>query len=149
MTGTKPPTYTHFVTHLATHLAKIGVGQYRKDGIYKTYAPPAIYFGVIPDEAGFAIAVNVYNHITHSGRDTGTPAVYVQLRARGNKHPHSPAEILDRIYEHLHEQSNYQLDNATVVLLSARHLRGPEEQDKQGRWTRADSYTFTLNPQGE
>lgn len=149
MTDTKPPTYTRFVPDLAAHLATKRIGQYRPNGVYKTYSPPAIYFGALPDEAGYAIALNVYNFITRTGRDTATPAVYVQVRARGDKHPHSPAEILDKVYQELHEHTNYTLDNSTRVLLSTRHLRGPEEKDTQGRWTRADSYTFTLNPQGE
>lgn len=149
MTDPKPPVFPHFLTDLAKHLATAHIGQYNPKGVYKTYTPPAIYFGTIPDEAGYAITINQYNQITHTGRLTSTPAMYVQFRVRGDKHPHSPGRILDRIYQELHDRDSYQLDNGTTVLLSTRHLRGPEEQDTQGRWTRADSYTFTLNPQGE
>lgn len=143
-----PPVFPDFLPDLANELDVAGIGQFRIDGKYTTFTPPAVYFGVIPDEAGFAIAINQYDHITTLGRSTSTPALKVQFRARGGQHPHSPAQILDRIYQHLHERSHFDLDNATTVLHCTRHLRGPEEKDAQGRWTRADSYTFTLNPQG-
>ena len=145
----KPPVFPDLLPDLANHLAGQKIGQFNLRGIYKTFTPPAIYFGTIPDEAGYAIAINQYDTITNLGRDTSTPAIKVQFRARGDKHPHSPGKILDRIYQELHDRDHFDLDNATTVLRCIRHLRGPEEQDTQGRWTRADSYTFTLNPQGE
>lgn len=142
------PVFPDFLPDLAQHLAGLKIGQFRVGGKYTTFTPPAIYFGAIPDEAGFSIAINQYDHITNLGRSTSTPALKVQFRARGNQHPHSPGQILDRIYQALHELSHFELDNSTTVLHCTRHLRGPEEKDTQGRWTRADSYTFTLNPQG-
>lgn len=143
------PIFPDFLPDLARHLASVGIGQFEESGVYKRFIPPAIYFGVIPDEAGYALAINQYAQSTQGGRITSTPALFVQIRARGDRHPHSPGKILDRIYQELHDQQRFTLDNSTRVLLCIRHLRGTEEQDTQGRWTRADSYTFTLNPQGE
>lgn len=144
-----PPVFPDLLPDLANHLAEVGIGQFNLRGIYKTFAPPAIYFGTIPDESGYAIAINHYDTITNLGRSTSTPALKVQFRARGDKHPHSPGQILDRIYQELHDRDRFELDNSTTVLRCIRHLRGTEESDAQGRWTRADSYTLTLNPQGE
>jgi len=144
-----PPIFPDFLPDLANELANLGIGQFNLRGVYKTFTPPAVYFGIIPDEAGYAIAVNQYGQRDTIDRTTETPALLVQFRARGDKHPHSPGRILDRIYKDFHGQSHITLDNSTTVLACTRHLRGPEEQDAQGRWTRADSYTFTLNPQGD
>lgn len=140
------PTYSDVLVDLAAHLAAHGVGQWNDNGIYQTYSPPAIYLGRIPDEAGYAIALNQYNHLTDGGRDNATPDVLIQIRVRGDRHPLTAGKILDRIYTLLHDQTNYQLNNGTRVLLSRRHLRAPEEPDSNLRWGRADSYTLTLNP---
>lgn len=140
------PAYTDLLVDLAAHLAHLGLGQWREDGIYTTYSPPAIYLGRIPDEAGYAIALNQYNHITDGGRDTGTPDALVQIRVRGNRNPRTCTHIADKIYTALHQQTDYHLNNGTHVLLSRRHLRSPEEPDANLRWYRTDSYTLTLNP---
>lgn len=144
-----PPIFPDFLPDLANELDVSGIGQFNIKGTYTKFTPPAVYFGTIPDEAGYSIAVNQYGQRTVLDRTTSTPALLVQFRARGDKHPLSPAKILDRIYQHFHDNTHFTLDNSTTVLHCARHLRGPEEQDTQGRWTRADSYTFTLNPQGD
>ena len=139
-----PPLYNTLIVDLAKHLDGLGIGQWRDNGIYATYSPPAIYWGIIPDEADYGIGINIY--ADSDLRDDHTRDLYVQIRARGNRHPATPGQILDRIYQALHDQSNYQLNNATNVLLSKRHLRTEEERDSNQRWTRADSWTFTLNP---
>ena len=142
------PTYSDVLVDLAQHLANAGIGQWRPDGIYKSYTPPAIYLGRIPDEAGYAIALNQYNHLTSGGgRDTGTPDVLIQIRVRGDRHPLTAGKIHDRIYQLIHEQTNYRLNNGTSVLCSRRHLRAPEDTDANLRWYRDDSYTLTLNPE--
>lgn len=138
------PAYTSLVTDLAQHIANHGLGQWAPTGIYKTYAPPAIYLGRLPDEAGNSIALNVYSD--DRSRDDTTPDIRVQIRVRGTRDPRITNQIADDIFALLHDQSNYRLDNATRVLLSRRHLRAPEDTDANGRWHRADSYTFTLNP---
>lgn len=138
------PAYTSLVTDLAQHIANAGLGQWNPDGIYRTYAPPAIYLGILPDEAGNAMALNVY----HDDRsvDDASPMIRVQIRVRGTRDPRITNQIADDIFKLLHDKTSYQLDNATHVLLSRRHLRAPEDTDANGRWHRADSYTFTLNP---
>lgn len=139
-----PPLYNTLITDLAKHLHGLGIGQWQDNGEYDTYRPPAIYWGFIPEEADYGIGINIY--ADSDLRDDDTRDLYVQIRARGNKHPATPGQILDRIYQALHNQTHYQLNNATNVLLSKRHLRTEEEPDKNMRWTRADSWTFTLNP---
>ena len=68
------PIFPDFLPDLARHLARVGIGQFNESGVYKRFTPPAIYFGVIPDEAGYAIAVNQYAQSTQGGRTTSTPA---------------------------------------------------------------------------
>lgn len=138
------PTYSTLVEDLGRHLAALGVGQWRDDGKYTTFTPPAIYWGTVPDEAVYGIGINVY--ADDRQRDDTSPTLYVQFRARGDRHPRTPGLMLDKIFQHLHDKTNYQLNNATSVLLSRRHLRTEEERDENQRWTRADSWSFTLNP---
>lgn len=138
------PTYTGLVTDLAQHIANNGLGQWHPQGIYRNYAPPAIYLGRIPDEAGNSIALNVY--ADDRTRDDNTPDIRVQIRVRGTKDPRVTNQIADDLFQLLHDQSHYQLDNGTKVLLSRRHLRSSEDPDANGRWHRADSYIFTVNP---
>lgn len=138
------PAYTNLVTDLAQHIANAGYGQWNPTGIYKDYQPPAIYLGIIPDEAGPSIALNVYSD--DRSRDTATPDIRVQIRVRGTRDPRFASIVADDIFGLLHEQTDYRLDNATSVLRSHRHLRAPEERDTNLRWHRIDSYTFTVNP---
>lgn len=138
------PTYSTLIEDLARHLAGLGIGQWQDNGIYTTFTPPAIYWGIIPDEAGYSIGIHVY--ADDATRDDTTRDMYIQLRVRGDRHPRSPGQILDRAFQALHDQSHYQLNNGTKVLLSRRTIRTEEERDANQRWTRADSYIFTLNP---
>lgn len=139
------PTYGDLREHLAAHLANAGLAQWRPDGIYKKFAPPACYLGVIPDEAGPSIGINVYHHGTNGGYDTGTPAIRVQLRIKGTRDPRYASRVADDIYKLLHEQVNYKLDNATSVLVSQRVLTY-EERDEASVYHRVDSYEFVVNP---
>lgn len=143
------PTYSDLVTDLAAYLAGQQVGVWSADGIYPAGVVMPIYVGILPDEAATGIGLQVYSDDRQ--RDDVTPDIRVQVRIRGDADPRptgiGPATA-DRIFILLHDRSNYDLDNATRVLLSRRHLRAPEERDETGRWTRADSYTFTLNPGG-
>ena len=143
------PTYSDLVTDLAAYLAGQQVGVWSADGIYPAGTVMPIYVGILPDEAATGIGLQVYSD--DRARDDGTPDIRVQVRIRGDADPRptgiGPATA-DRIFILLHDRSNFTLDNATRVLLSRRHLRAPEERDETGRWTRADSYTFTLNPGG-
>lgn len=139
------PTYGDLREHLAAHLANAGLAQWRPDGIYQKFAPPACYLGVIPDEAGPSIGINVYHHGTNGGYDTGTPAIRVQLRIKGTRDPRYASRVADDIYQLLHEQVNYKLDNATSVLVSQRVLTY-EERDEASVYHRVDSYEFVVNP---
>ncbi|HAT1184555.1 TPA: hypothetical protein I8V37_002274 [Corynebacterium striatum] len=139
------PTYGDLREHLAAHLANAGLAQWRPDGIYQKFAPPACYLGVIPDEAGPSIGINVYHHGTNGGYDTGTPAIRVQLRIKGTRDPRYASRVADDIYQLLHEQANYKLDNGTSVLVSQRVLTY-EERDEASVYHRVDSYEFVVNP---
>ncbi|WP_306593859.1 minor capsid protein [Corynebacterium striatum] len=139
------PTYGDLREHLAAHLANAGLAQWRPDGIYQKFAPPACYLGVIPDEAGPSIGINVYHHGTNGGYDTGTPAIRVQLRIKGTRDPRYASRVADDIYQLLHEQVNYKLDNGTSVLVSQRVLTY-EERDEASVYHRVDSYEFVVNP---
>ncbi|MFR9869202.1 minor capsid protein [Corynebacterium striatum] len=139
------PTYGDLREHLAAHLANAGLAQWRPDGIYQKFAPPACYLGVIPDEAGPSIGINVYHHGTNGGYDTGTPAIRVQLRIKGTRDPRYASRVADDIYQLLHEQANYKLDNGTSVLRSARVLTY-EERDEASVYHRVESYEFVVNP---
>lgn len=140
------PTYGDLREHLAAHLANAGLAQWRPDGIYQKFAPPACYLGVIPDQAGPSIGINVYHHGTNGGYDTGTPAIRVQLRIKGTRDPRYASRVADDIYKLLHEQVNYKLDNATSVLVSQRVLTY-EERDEASVYHRVESYEFVVNPQ--
>lgn len=139
------PTYGDLREHLAAHLANAGLAQWRPDGIYQKFAPPACYLGVIPDQAGPSIGINVYHHGTNGGYDTGTPAIRVQLRIKGTRDPRYASRVADDIYKLLHEQVNYKLDNATSVLVSQRVLTY-EERDEASVYHRVESYEFVVNP---
>lgn len=140
------PAYTGLVVDLAEHIANAGYGQWNPQGIYRTFAPPAIYLGRLPDEAGNSIALAVYSD--DRNRDDLTPDIRVQIRVRGTKDPRVTNRIADDIFQLLHRRDKYRLgtDNGTKILSSYRHLRTPEDTDTNGRWHRADSYTFTVNP---
>lgn len=140
------PTYGDLREHLAAHLANAGLAQWRPDGIYQKFTPPACYLGVIPDQAGPSIGINVYHHGTNGGYDTGTPAIRAQLRIKGTRDPRYASRVADDIYKLLHEQVNYKLDNATSVLVSQRVLTY-EERDEASVYHRVESYEFVVNPQ--
>lgn len=139
------PTYSTLREDLARHLAAHKLAQWAPNGIYSKFTPPAIYLGVIPDEAGPSIGINVYHHGTSGGYDTGTPAIRAQLRIKGTRDPRYASRVADDIYQILHEQVNYKLDNATSVLVSQRVLTY-EERDEASVYHRVDSYEFVVNP---
>lgn len=141
--------FATITTDLAAHLAANGVGTWSANGVYPKGTIMPIYVGVLPDEAETGIGIQTY--ADDRDRDDATPDIYVQIRIRGTRDPRpsgvGPATA-DRIFTLLHDSSNLTLNNRTRVLLCRRSLRAPEERDEAARWTRADSYTFTLNPGG-
>ena len=138
------PSYSSLLVDLAKHLANNGIAQWSDTGVYKNVTPPRIYLGRIPDEVQTnAIAINVYSD--DRTNDDTSAEIRVQIRVKGTRHPLECVNIADRIFQLLHRQSNYKLNNNTRVLASNRHLRAPEEQDANLIWHQPDSYTFTLN----
>lgn len=141
--------FATITTDLADYLAANGVGEWKESGKYAKGTAMPIYVGVLPDEAETGIGIQTY--ADDRTRDDATPDIYVQIRIRGTKDPRptgvGPATA-DKIFALLHDSSNLSLNNRTHVLLCRRSLRAPEERDEAARWTRADSYTFTLNPGG-
>ena len=148
MTHTQAPEYETIAEDLARFLAKEGIGQWSANGVYKSYSPPALYLGVLPDEAGYSIAVNVYSHdatdTQHS--DTTSPEIRIQLRIKGDRNPRTAQTIANKIYEAFHERTHYQLDNGTSILRSRRILRYEERNESNLVYYRVDSYAFTVNP---
>ena len=142
------PTYSSLRVDLAKHLANAGLCQWRDDGIYKKSTPPAAYLGVLPDEAGPSIGIIVYHFGTQDTvqQYTASPRIRVQLRIKGTRNPLYAGQIADDIYRLLHDQTNYQLDNGTAVIRSARVLT-VEERDATSVYHRVDSYEFVVNPQ--
>ena len=148
MTHTPAPEYETIAEDLARFLAKEGIGQWSDNGVYKSYSPPALYLGVLPDEAAYSIAVNVYSHDTTDTQrsDTASPEIRIQLRIKGDRNPRTARTIANKIYETLHERTHYQLDNGTNILRSRRILRYEERNESNLVYYRVDSYAFTVNP---
>ena len=141
------PTYSTLREDLARSLAANRLAQWSPNGIYKKYTPPAVYLGVLPDEAGPSIGLNIYHFETAdtTQQDTGTPRIRVQLRIKGTRDPRYPSRIADDIYALLHDQTDYKLDNGTAVLHSKRVLTY-EERDEASVYHRVESYEFVVNP---
>lgn len=148
MTHTPAPEYETIAEDLARFLAKEGIGQWSANGVYKSYSPPALYLGVLPDEAAYSIAVNVYSHDTAdtAASDTASPEIRIQLRIKGDRNPRTARTIANKIYETLHKRTHYQLDNGVTVLRSRRILRYEERGESNLVYYRVDSYSFTVNP---
>ncbi len=141
------PTYSTLREDLARHLAANRLAQWSPNGIYKTFTPPAVYLGVLPDEAGPSIGMSVYHFETTdtAQQDTGTPRIRVQLRIKGTRDPRYASRIAGDIYRLLHDQTNYTLDNGIAVLHSRRVLTY-EERDEASVYHRVESYEFVVNP---
>lgn len=148
MTHTPALEYETIAEDLARFLAKEGIGQWSDNGVYKSYSPPALYLGVLPDEAAYSIAVNVYSHDTTDTErsDTASPEIRIQLRIKGDRNPRTARIIANKIFKALHERTHYRLDNGVTVLRSRRILRYEERGDQDRIYYRADSYAFTVNP---
>ncbi|WP_027503247.1 minor capsid protein [Rhodococcus sp. UNC363MFTsu5.1] len=133
------------VVGLAEHLAAAGLARYSPTGIYTGEGLPAVFFGTLPDKPDTAVLINTYNDDRE--RDDDSPDLYVQMRFRtAGRNPHTTPRLADDVFEHLHDRSNFTLPNGVQVLLCRRHITGPNAPDANGRYTRPDSYTLTLNP---
>lgn len=140
------PTYSDFVVNLAKHLATLGIGQWADNGKYVATTPPPIFWGIIPDDTnvGYAIGLQVYHDDTT--RDNYTRDIRVQIIARGDKHPGSPSQILDRIFTAMHDESEWTLNNQQRVLLSRQDTRPAASRDANKNWSQPANWVFTLNP---
>lgn len=138
------PTYNDFVVNLAKHLATLGIGQWADNGIYTKSTPPPIYWGIIDDKHQYGIGLQVYHDDTT--RDNATRDIRVQILARGDRHPGSPAKILDRIFAAMHDESNWTLNNQQRVLLSRQDTRPEAYRDANNTWSQPANWVFTLNP---
>lgn len=143
------PSFMGLREDIAQHLAGLGLAQWSANGVYKKITPPAVYLGVLPDEAGPSIGLIDYHHGTTDTpqQDTGTPRIRVQFRIKGTRDPRYAQRVSADIYQALHEATHYQLgmDNGVRVLRSQRVLTSEERTDA-GIYHRVDSYEFTLNP---
>lgn len=138
------PTYSDFVVNLAKHLATLGIGQWADDGIYTNPTLPPIYWGIIDDKHQYGIGLQVYHDDTTL--DNATRDIRVQILARGDRHPGSPAKILDRIFTAMHDESDWTLNNRQRVLLSRQDTRPAASQDANKTWSQPANWVFTLNP---
>lgn len=138
------PTYNDFVVNLAKHLATLGIGQWADNGKYVATTPPPIYWGIIDDKHQYGIGLQVYHDDTT--RDNATRDIRVQILARGDRHPGSPAKILDRIFTAMHDESNWTLNNQQRVLLSRQDTRPEAYRDANKTWSQPANWVFTLNP---
>lgn len=144
MTTPRAPSTVTFLDSLAQHLATSGLARYSATGAYTPTGLPAILFGRLPDKPDAAILLNVYND--DRTRDDWNPDYYVQFRFRTpGLDPRTTEALADSVFDLLHDVSNVAW-GTTKVLLCRRHIRGPIDPDANGRYTRPDSYTITLNP---
>ncbi len=133
------------IVGVAEHLDALGLARYESTGIYGAGVLPAVFFGELPDKPDTAVLVNIYND--DRSRDDDSPDLYVQFRFRTpGRDPRTTADLGDLVFERLHRSSNIVLPNGVRVLNCHRHITGPLAPDQNGRYTRPDSYTFTLNP---
>lgn len=133
------------VVGLAQHLAALNLARYNETGVYPDAGLPAAFFGALPDKPDAAVLINVYNDDRE--RDDTSPDLYVQFRFRTpGRNPHATQALGDSVFEALHDRSTFTLPNGVRVLLCRRHITGPIAPDQNGRYTRPDSYRFTLNP---
>lgn len=139
------PSSTDVLTSLATHLDDIGLAVWSTTGYPATPALPAVFFERLPDKPERALALAAYND--DRTRDDTTPDYYIQIRGRApGADPFRTHDLMDSIFDVLHD-SSHSLWGTTPVLLCRRHIRGLVTPNTNATaWSRADSYTITVNP---
>lgn len=134
-----------FVESFARYLDAAGLARYVPDGAYGPGALCAVTFDLLPPGIDAAVALAVYDEIYD--RDDHNPDVFMQLRWRTTgTDPRTTNNAADAATRHLHDASRIQLPDGPRVLLCRRKVRGVTTPDSNGRYERADSYRFTLNP---
>lgn len=132
---------------IAQHLADHGLVRYAPTGIYPPAGPtdpPAAYYRQRPDTPADAVTITVYDE--NYDRDDGNPDVYVQLHyRRAGTDPRIVDQYAETVRETLHDRSRFTLPNGIGVKLCRRKIAGMSDPDTSGRWSRPDSYVFTLD----
>ncbi|MFI5778137.1 minor capsid protein [Nocardia sp. NPDC051570] len=136
-----------FVDALARYLHSAGMARYQPVGTYPDGDIPAVFFNLLPAKPEAALAITVYDE--QFDRDDHNPDLYVQLRWRtAGKDPRTVDLTADAASRILHDQTHLTFSGGVRVLLCRRKVRGLTIPDSNGRYERADSYVFTLNPGG-
>lgn len=129
---------------LAQHLADAGLARYTPDGPYPPGPLPAVFYLRHPDTPADAITIVIYDE--NHDRDDHNPDIYVQLRyRRAGTDPRPVDRLADAVFELLHDRSHFTLPNGIGVKLCRRKIAGMSDPDTSGRWSRPDSYMFTLD----
>lgn len=134
MTAPRPPDTDALFAAILTRLAEV------------TTVP--VFAPKLPTSPDTAIGVDIYN--VDTSRDPHSPDVYVQLRFRTpGDDVRTTHRLADQVYaaldDLLNERSNTTWGDV-AVLTCHRHIRGMASPDGNGRYTRPDSYTLTVNP---
>lgn len=133
---------------IAEYLAASGVARYDPSGIYSATGLPAVFVGALPDTPAAALCLVCYDD--SRVRDDWNPDLFVQIRSRaGTADPRPTDDLADQLFEVLHDRQHYVLPGGVRVQQSRRTLRTQPTADEAKRWSRADSYQFTLNPSPE
>ncbi|MBF6460154.1 hypothetical protein IU433_14025 [Nocardia puris] len=134
-----------FLDSFARHLDAAGLARYIPIGAYPPGTLPAITFTLLPPEPDAAVALTVYDEVLD--RDDHNPDIFVQLRWRtGGTDPRTTDAVADAATRHLHDARHVRLPDGPRILLCRRRIRGVTAPDSNGRYERADSFVFTLNP---
>ena len=142
-----PYNSSQVVAALSQFLEDNGKARYEPTGAYPTGTAPAVFMGRLPATPDSVVLINVYDW--QRGRDDHNPDVYVQLRYRtAGKDPRTTENQADSVDALLHDRTEYVMPGGVRVLLSRATLRGLIEPDDNGRYERADSFRFTLTPNG-
>ncbi|WP_280273375.1 minor capsid protein [Nocardia wallacei] len=136
-----------FVDSLARYLDSAGLVRYQPVGAYSAGTVPAVFLNLLPAQPDAALAITVYDEVFD--RDDHNPDLYVQLRWRtAGTDPRTTDDAADAANRLVHDQAHFILPGAVRVMLCRRKVRGLTTPDSNGRYERADSYVFTLNPGG-
>lgn len=142
---TEIPTSTEVLRGVAAKLEELGLARWTPGVPPAGSTVPSIHFEKLPDKPEAAIAIAAYNN--DRSRDDDSPDYYIQLRGRApGADPFKTHDYMDSITAALHD-SSHSLWGTTSVLLCRRHICGALTPNANGTaWSRADSYTITVNP---
>ncbi|WP_116200731.1 minor capsid protein [Amycolatopsis circi] len=122
---------------LARHLAAVGAGVYRPDGVY-TPGETGIVFGAIPAEPPQVVALLLYPLTA----DTDADAEYglrIRYRSAGQD-PRDALDLVDVAFDALAGAGEQQL--GLGVHLVTRETSNPSGTDQNGRYLHTDTYNI-------